>query len=94
MGRSTTPTYVVRIIVPGFFYTPSPWRVRSQGQIPGDGQPTDDNLSAYVRGFEASCEPGGANAHLGPQKVTKARIVRQATGETVATYTAPMFGVI
>jgi len=83
MGRSTTPTYVVHLTVPGFHYTPAAWRVKQAGR------PTDANLAAYVKAFEASTEPGGVNAHLGPQTVRSAQVVRQATGEQVASYAAP-----
>jgi hypothetical protein len=79
------PTFVVYMTVSGYYYSPAAWPTKYADR------PSDATLAEYVRGHEAACEPGGVNAHLGPQHVTEARVVRQATGETVASYTAPMF---
>ena len=87
MGRSYTPRYAVHTYVRGFQITPSAWRVRSRGQIPGDGQPTDENLARYVKSFEESSRTG-VNKHLGGMIVTKAMIVDQQTDITVAQYRA------
>jgi hypothetical protein len=73
-----TPTYAVRLHVPGFAYTPMGWDCKRAGR------PTEANLAAYVASFERSTQPGGVNAHLGAQKVKRAWITRQATGERVA----------
>jgi hypothetical protein len=88
MGRSTTPPYRLELEIPGFYTTPSCWRVKAQYQIPGYGKPTAANLQKHVEGFEASCAPGGCNQHLGTRKVRAARIVNQFTAEVVATYAA------
>lgn len=85
MGRSTTPTHAVRMVVPGFAYSPAAWPTKHHGR------PTDATLAEYVTEFEASCAPGGCNAHLGPQRVTRASVIRQSTGALVASYTAPAF---
>lgn len=87
MSRSSTPTYRLEYSVPGFHITPMAWRVKREGQVPGYGKPTDENLRKEVLGFENSCEPGGPNAHLGLMKVRSAKIVHQFTGDVVATYT-------
>lgn len=88
MGRVTTPTFAVRIFVKDAVYSPTGW--------PCDrlGLPSDERLARYVQGYEDSTRPGGCNAHVGPETVTRARIIRQATGEIVASYTAPMFSVV
>ena len=86
MGRSTTPTYRVEYVTPGFYIAPMAWRVKGYGVIPGCGKPTDENLRKDVLFFEKSCKPGGPNEHLGPMVVTSAKIVHQATDNIVATY--------
>ena len=85
MGRSYTPKYALRLVVPGVLITPSGWSV---GQ---DGQPTDARLREHVERFERSSQPGGANAALaeafGPIKVSYAEIRRNIPGgAVVATY--------
>lgn len=102
MGRTSTPTYVVEIEMPGYRYAPAAWRVSSAVNAPGYGKPTDANLARYVEKFEESTRPGGVNAHLGFQRVTTARIRRNTSnggfrGGVIATYTAPprpMFEVV
>ena len=87
MGRSTTPTYRVEYVTPGFYMTPMAWRVKAIGVIPGYGKPNDENLRKDVLFFEKSCEPGGPNAHLGRMTVSSAKVTHQFSGEVVATYT-------
>jgi hypothetical protein len=98
MARDTTPAYVVEVSTPGYRWTPAEWRVRTRGQLPGYGKPTDANLAAFVRRFEESSRPGGVNAHLGATRVASAQVRRNTFGgDTVATYQAdpePLFTVV
>jgi hypothetical protein len=86
MGRSTTPTYALRLtVMRRGSYSPQAWNVKAYGR------PTAATLATQVAAFEASTREGGCNAHLGAETVRTARVTRQSTGETVATYTAPAF---
>lgn len=69
--------------------TPSEWRSKTRRQLPGMGTPNAANLGRYIEGFEASTRAGGPNAHLGTQTVVSARIVRQSTGEVLASFPTP-----
>ncbi len=60
--------------------TPAGWDTKHAGR------PSDVTLKNYVEKFEASCRPGGCNAHLGPTVVWSAKVIRQSTDEVVATY--------
>jgi hypothetical protein len=89
MGRSTTPRYVVAIRASssGKTYTRSTWQVRAgNGRTRGDGKPSRENLTKWVRTLEASMRPGGVNAHLGADTIHAASVIDQTTGETVAMY--------
>lgn len=88
MGRSVTPTYRIEFRIAGSYWTPSAWNVKR------DGRPTEDRLAQYVNDLEASTREGGVNAHLGEQVVLSAKVVRQSTGEVVASYAKPMFSVV
>ncbi len=85
---SRTPAYRVHLHVKGVHYTPAAWNSKHSGR------PSDAALAAYVESFEASTRPGGVNAHLGPETVLSAKVIRQATGDVVATYAAPLFTVV
>ena len=67
MGRSRTPKYVVELVTPGFYTSPSEWRVRDGCQTKGYGRPNNENLRKYIEQFIASMQPGGVNAHLKEQ---------------------------
>ena len=93
MGRTVTSKYAISITVPGYSYSLAAWRCNQSGR------PTAANLAAYVEAFEASTRPGGCNAHLGAQRVTRAHVKVNSgyDGRIVAEYTAPeepMFTVI
>lgn len=88
MPSTRTPTFVVKTHTPGVYDTPAAWPTKHLGR------PTDASLATYVADFEASCKPGGVNAHLGFRPVRRAVVIRQSTGAVVAEYTAPMFQVI
>lgn len=83
MGRSTTPTYVVKLHVRGYALTEMAWHCKDSGR------PSDKTLRNYVAMFEASTQEGEANAHLGRTHVVSAYVRRQSTGEYAARYTAP-----
>lgn len=92
MGRTATSKYIVHVTVPGYAYSPASWRCDRSGR------PSAEHLAAYVKGFEDSTRPGGVNAHLGRQRVTRATVkVNEPGGRIVATYQAPaepMFTVV
>lgn len=85
---STTPAYRIEISATGGSYTPAGWNAKHSGR------PTAANLARYVEGLEESTREGGVNAHLGATVVWSAKIIRQATGDTVATYNGPLFAAI
>lgn len=93
MGRSTTPTFRVEMSESGLT-TGKRYRWQGAWNSKYSGRPSDKNLAAYVAAHEASTRSGGVNECLGPMKVNSAQVVRQSSGEVVATFTAPAFEVI
>ena len=92
MGRITTPPYRIEFTCVGSVQTPAVWRVKGSGQLPGYGSPNNANLAKYMAFTNASYLPGGCNEHVtkafGQGAIpVAARIVRQADGEIVATWT-------
>ena len=93
MGRSRTPTHIVRYtqVVEGehqIRFTDSAWPTQAKR---GGGRPTQANLTRYIEGTNESFEPGGVNEHLsqrGTVRILGAEIVNQHTGEVKATYSA------
>ncbi len=57
------------------------WNVRGRGMVPGHGKPTFDNLTKYVKAFEASTMPGRPNFYpeVGPMQVLHA-VISENTG--------------
>lgn len=102
MGRSTTPKHVAvfKTNDTGHSMTPFAWKPRAKYGIPGDGAPNAKNLAKFVAGYNASFEPGGANAHLSEAVGFTVRIWHAAIyencagGEMVAEYKAPQFEVV
>lgn len=86
MDESFTPTYRVAIRTTQGHYTPMEWQVRGRYGMRGYGAPTAANLAAFVHQLEASHEPGGVNAHVGPTMILQATIVRQANNLVMAQY--------
>jgi hypothetical protein len=84
MGRVVTPTFRLEVQVVGDYgrtgyatvWTAQAWR----------GRATVARLVDWVKGMEASTREGGVNAHLGETTIRSAEIIRQSTGDTVATY--------
>jgi hypothetical protein len=81
MGRSITSTYVVeflKVIADGrpVGWTPQSWNSKQAGR------PTLKNLEAFVKGYEASTQPGGCNEQLGVTTILSARIVRNDGSHT------------
>jgi hypothetical protein len=99
-SNSYTPTFRLEIEVFGGQVSRQEWNTRKRARRPGLGRPTKANIDKWVSDFEDSCKPGGVNSHLGFSPVLNARIVRQATGEVVASWNRkadhpePMFQVI
>jgi hypothetical protein len=81
MGKSITPTFRVEMKLLGSAPVVCSWPTKHVGR------PSDTTLAQYVRDFENSTMPGGVNEHLGAEFVDSAVVIRQATGEVVATYT-------
>jgi len=88
MGRSTTPTFRCEMNISRGSMTPLAWDTKHAGR------PSDATLKAFVEHFEASTRQGGVNAHLGPTVVWSAKVIRQSTGDTVASYQGPLFAVV
>lgn len=80
MGRSRTFKYSLHLREVGFGGFPMGWSVKDYGK------PTDANLLAYVKSYEASTQKGGVNEHLGPRTVAGATIIDQTTNRPVAQY--------
>ena len=93
MGRVITPTYRVE-------YTSNDrgldksmcWDCKRYGR------PSLKNLESWREAYNKSFERGGVNEHVSDAagfviRIFNARIVRQATGEVVVDFTAPMFEV-
>lgn len=92
MGRVVTPTYRVEVRMNVGSMTPFCWDCRR------DGRPTVKNLEAWRQKYNQSFQPGGVN---GPRKaddvilhISRAKVIRQSTGEVVAETVAPMFEVV
>lgn len=82
MGRITKPAYRVEYEVEGARFTPAGWDSKHAGR------PNDRNLHHHVQVLQKSTEPGGVNAHLGPVRVLRAKVVKQSSGVTVARWEA------
>lgn len=92
MGRDRTFTYRVEVADVSLDGRRARWQ--AGWSVPQDGRPSDQRLESWVEQYEASTRPGNVNDHLGITSVTRASVVRQSTGEEVASYVAPMFKVI
>jgi hypothetical protein len=93
MGRTVTPTFRIeglarRISDGRRFPLYHAWPTKHAGR------PTDATLAAYVEVAEAATLAGGVNAHLGAEQITEARVIRQSTGDVVATYRPAAFQVV
>lgn len=63
MGKSIAFRYSVQLILApgsGYAMTPAGWRERKQGQIPGDGKPTNANLKKIRRQLQRQSGAGQA----------------------------------
>ncbi len=93
MGRTITPTYRLEMEEQRAGST-SPAMTRMAWK----GRPTDANLERYVFAYVDSLKSGGVNVHLseslGYMPIPHAaRVVRQSTGQVVASWEAAMFQV-
>jgi hypothetical protein len=88
MGKIVTPKFRVEFQTNNGHWTPTSWYVHSKrsGRV-GYGTPTHANLRKYVLAMEASTMPGGPNAHIGPTRILRATIIRQADNAVMAVYT-------
>jgi hypothetical protein len=95
MGRSITPTF--RVEYHDNPFTAVELHVRDSFAWKASyGRPTAANLEKWRTAMNKSYAAGGVNEHISNMlgyvvNISAARIVRQATGEVVATYSAPMF---
>ena len=91
MGRSYTPTYRLE-------FWEDPQGSKQQHAWNKGIKPTEHTLEAWVHSYAGSLGAQGVNTHLSkalgyvPFPV-KAQVIRQATGEIVATWKAGMFQV-
>ena len=81
----STPTFRVEFTATGpGYYTPQAWPTKDLGR------PTDFTLASWVNHFEWSTQEGGVNTHLADGAegivILTATVIRQSTGEEVATY--------
>jgi hypothetical protein len=93
MGKSITPTYRIEIQDQCHRHERNAIKMAWNA-----GQATDANLKTYVLAYARSHERGGTNAHISAMLgyipyPHAARVVRQRTGEVVATWKAGMFQV-
>ena len=97
MGRIVTPTYRVEV-VERRTASSNPAVTRMAWDCRSKGRPTDANLERYVLAYADSLKSGGVNVHLSESLgfmpiPHSARIVRQSTGQVVASWQAAMFQV-
>lgn len=96
MGRITTPTFRLE-------FNDNPWRLVWNAKETWDctkyGRPSTASIERFRVARHKSLEIGGVNEHISKSigyipYINRARIIRQATGETVAEFTAPPFEVV
>ena len=91
MGRSYTFRYSVELTTLTGYNTPAGWpttnRVGDHRPKELLGRPTDAKLARYVADYNASLEPGGANAHIGPSGRATAACIKDGY-DIVATWKA------
>lgn len=80
MGKVRTPTFRIESRWFGRQVSNMEWKTKEYGR------PTTENIDRYVTTMEESMKPGGVNAHLGFSPILEVQIVRQSTGEVVASW--------
>lgn len=92
MGRTITPTYRVEFKdnTSGKYWNSQSWESKAYGQ------PTDTNLESWRQRYNKSFGIEGVNFHCSRSvgfiiHIHTARLIRQATGEIIATTTMPAF---
>jgi hypothetical protein len=92
MGRSSTPKYVIEFVTGNGRQRTHEWRVRTSYRGKGYGRPTEANLEKHVQAYNASVEPGGCNAHLGPKATAVAAVIKLNVpgGEELVSWVAPV----
>lgn len=92
MGRDRPIRYVLQLYSHGSVLSAQEWRTRARYGVPGYGAPTEANLKRYLRQYNKSLLPGGANAHIGTRgRATGGFIKDQKTGRVLVDYRRPMF---
>lgn len=92
MGRSVMIPIVLQLYTPDSHTTASEWRTSARHGIPGYGKPTVENLKRYIKRYNHSLRPGGANSHIGRRgRATGGQIRSQKTGAVLAEWRAPTF---
>lgn len=81
--------YITTHMPPDALWETEEWRVRTKYGKTGYGHPTDKRLIEYCQALDNSTEPTGCNRHLNGRKIVRAKIVDDATGQTVANYERP-----
>jgi hypothetical protein len=89
MGTSRKCKLIVTFVTDKGYWTPAEWVSGKRFNYPGYGKPTAENLAKYVAVSEAATHKGGCNERVGATTILKAEIVRQSTGEILASYSAP-----
>ena len=89
MGRSVTPTFIVR------YQNQQGWH-RATWNSKTSGQPTSANLEKWRKDLNASMKPQGCNEHVSLAlgfmlHAGNCAIVNQKTDCIVAAFVAPMF---
>ena len=86
MGRSYTPKFRIEYVSVGCGITKACWDGKFYGK------PTVASLTKHAVGLNDSFKPGGVNEHVSKSfpgaRVTSARVVRQADGEVIVTWSA------
>ena len=94
MGKVYTPTFRAEVrdnTSQAWFH--SAWNVKDHGR------PTDKNAERYRRSLNESLKIGGVNEHISKAAgflvhTSAVRVIRQATGQVVASAKAPLFEVV
>ena len=83
MAENRFWAYRVEVWCGSTFFSPGEWRVEDDGDRPGGGEPTIENLKRFIAGAEKLLgEEPVARWKFGP--ITRARVVHQESDTVVA----------
>ena len=93
MGHSITPTFRAEVKANIGHYSSFSWDCKV------NGRPSQKNVDSYRVHMNRSFAPGGVNDHISQSRgviphISEVKVIRQSTGEVVATSNAPMFEVV